>query len=750
MRILKKAAACLRTRTASFRRGERGNVAMLTGFMVVTMTLAVGGSVDLYNYETERRQAQTVVDRCVLAGSRASNGAETDQDIQDLINDCVQRQGLDTSRMVVQVIENTANTGVRHVRGTYRDKVPTSFMRLARINDLSMSAVSEARDQEQYAEVSLVLDLSASMTLDVSDTDARRRIDLMRVEAAKFVRRILANGGDVSTSINLVPYSQGVNIGKGMFDHLATKGGLTRNHDYTSCALIPFNSGEPPSVSAMVNGLRQLNPFIVFDPLQFHTYSYEDASNHGGLNPGDRAYVRRAVTDGDGTVTGYEDSVSIIDGNYRREFGDLVYIYGGRARPSYGGSYGYKGADEDVWVTKMRGWFPDKDTTGRMDGSTWSCAQDPHAYMLKPYLPQNARAAQGGNLPFVNVGGVDYPLYERELYDHITECDRVNLFGRSLRFYRKANNGWSIYYWADTTQDSGVPSAAFDEGRPWAPGTSSHAHCLWNDSEIAPDRVSRDDRLSRNGLEFLSPNGWEANQRGDLKIDNASGQTIYLSNDADELAGAIERMPVLSGTATDQAAAWGYALLDPEMRDHIADVFPDRKIGDEQSRQRPRDFFSESNNIGTSLPANSPARKTKKYLIILSDGVTYGIQNGTQPYPQYNYDHANASYYNPRTGNTVSKTTNVYSSNTARTQLQGVCDAADANGIIVYTIAFAMDDETGRNAMTNCASSSETGGTGPTPRPRDGPFASCRATHRWTSTPSRSASTAGRSSATST
>ena len=664
MSILKRLSKAARGRVARFGQSERGNIAIMTAFTVVTMTLTVGGSVDLFTYETERRRVQTIVDRCILLGSRVSNGAETERDIRRLVRDCGKRQGVKWQDFKVTILENNVSDGIRKVKGEYTAEMKTSFMQLAGIDSMQIRAESQAEDQEQYAEISLVLDLSASMVGPVSTTDERRRIDVLRAASQQFVTRLLANGGSASTSINLVPYSFQVNIGRDLFGRLATSStNLTRKQDYDSCAAISFSGNAMPTVSSAIANMEQ--------PNATYTFGAEFRHYFDGGRPSD-LLVRTNV-------------------QAPRYFSKYVQENGDNSDPIWG-NY------------TLKSYYLDRNTSNESDVRGTNCAPDPHAYLLEPYQPNLGVSEPSftNGLPWVTVGSRNLPLYRKAIAEHILECEHVERYKADPR--RKSNGQLQLYKQnGDTTNnDNGNRYYYYDYDDDPTP------HCEDPTPGSAPAPVVKDSSEAPDGIPVISQSVGEFVNREALKVDERTGAIIFNSNDETELADRIANLPVLSGTSTDQGAAWGYLLLHPDMRTHMGNARRSQ-IGDEPQNARPRDFYNPASgsSVGDSLPAAHPARKNKKYLIILSDGA---ISRNKQPAYEGgsgNYKDAAVDFYDYRDflGSQGSQT---YDKTAAQTQYESVCTEAKNNGVIVYTIAFALDDEDAKAALEKCASGDDT------------------------------------------
>ena len=637
MSIVQKIARRARMQVATMRRGERGNVAIMTGFTVVGMALMVGGTADVYRYESERRRVQSVFDRCVLTAARAGHdqasnltGAAAETAIRDMAKACMTAQDVTPPPDANFTITDNQNDGIRGVTAFGEYPLETTFLRLANIDELSVGIESSAFDTEQYSEVSLVLDVSSSMRNSVGDDDARRRMDALKPAAKEFVRKLLRNNdpNDPATTINIVPYNQNVSIGQGMMDVL----NIDRKHWYSSCVEFPMD--------------RNSNSFVQGVPSSFSQFTQ--------VTP----YVNKWATEKHSRF-GHEEDPRKSDNNY--------YYH------------------ENAW----EGDYENRDTSKPRLQEWWHCPDDPHAYMVKPYEPRNVKAGDGkpnSATIALKIDGVirTYPFYRDELYDHIVECE--NLMDRKKK-------------------DSGGRTAPIDSSADY----EGYKRCEWNNGEseaayMRPKNKSVWPRSERYGTRLYN--------EGHLRLDLGDHSITYMSTDEDELLAKIDALAPATGTATDYGVKWGYMLLHPDFNRYIRSAStgaaPAIRISPE-ARNRPRQFnladpsqgVGGSNlfvpRSGTLTAEQQKARKTKKFLIILTDGDTYGRKwpdDEDMTKPNFAYDGEDVPEHNEA------------SATAARNRVQSVCDEAKANGIRIYTIALSMDSESGRKALSDCAADS--------------------------------------------
>jgi Flp pilus assembly protein TadG len=137
-------------------------------------------------------------------------------------------------------------------------------------------------------------------------------------------------------------------------------------------------------------------------------------------------------------------------------------------------------------------------------------------------------------------------------------------------------------------------------------------------------------------------------------------QSVFLSNDRENLKRRVDRLDAGGNTGLDVATAWGARALDPAWRGDLGGDFADR-------------------------PAAYDDDETIKVLVVMTDGA------------------ATAQYRRVwRSGRWRDDT--LYNAATARSNMASACDEAEGKGVQIYTIAFQLEGETNRNLMRNCAS----------------------------------------------
>ncbi|MGV3549111.1 pilus assembly protein TadG-related protein [Rhizobium sp.] len=209
---------------------------MMVAVLTLPMSLAAGGALDLVAQERARVRLQDTLDRGVLAAA----ALDQTQDSKALVASYLKNiPGIATASVTVTDQKQLA---FRKVTGTVSMPYSTVFLRIAGIKQLNVVAKSTAQEARQNIELSMVLDISGSML----DNGGMTQL----IPAAKsFLDVILGSASSRKvTSVSIVPFAGGVNIGEKPFNYLVSSVLYTRRHNKSSCFELlsaDFDAGTP-------------------------------------------------------------------------------------------------------------------------------------------------------------------------------------------------------------------------------------------------------------------------------------------------------------------------------------------------------------------------------------------------------------------------------------------------------------------------------------------------------------------------
>jgi Flp pilus assembly protein TadG len=186
-------------------------------FMILIM-FAIGGiGVDLMHHEMKRTRLQAVADRAVLAA------ADLDQPLPPA---AVVQDYFDKSGMGEYVSSVNVDQGLnyRTVTVDATSTMKTQFMGSMGVTHLNIPATSTAEEKVNKVEISMVLDISGSMS-------SNNKMPNLKDAAGVFLDTVLKPENADLISVNVIPYTAQVNAGDLIFDEL----NINRRHEYSFC-----------------------------------------------------------------------------------------------------------------------------------------------------------------------------------------------------------------------------------------------------------------------------------------------------------------------------------------------------------------------------------------------------------------------------------------------------------------------------------------------------------------------------------
>ncbi len=223
-----------------FHRDEEGAITAFILVMFLLMVVAGGMAVDFMRHEAERVRLQDAIDRGVLSATSFeqldSSGNEYNAPY-DVVASYLSAEGYDMSdtNFVLAVNPDPSNSqGQRRIDAGALYDINTFFLRLINIPTLTVAAVSSAETRYSDLELSLVLDVSGSMSWPAAGQGqpGDPRIDDLIVAAHAFIDAIVTPQNEDKTSVSIIPFSANVNPGELLANQIP---GYDRWHNYSSC-----------------------------------------------------------------------------------------------------------------------------------------------------------------------------------------------------------------------------------------------------------------------------------------------------------------------------------------------------------------------------------------------------------------------------------------------------------------------------------------------------------------------------------
>ncbi|MEM9725922.1 MAG: TadE/TadG family type IV pilus assembly protein [Pseudomonadota bacterium] len=194
-------------------RDRRGAFNTLFAVALPTALLMTGAGVDLARTLNSKQTLTRALESAALASAslRNVNDARTLIDEYIVANASHDAYLANTLQLSIDT-RNSLNSRLTELTATA--SVPTFFLGVIGIDEVDITASVSAFEATQDIEISMVLDVSTSMS--------GGRLSNLKIAATDFVETMLRDDRADYTSINLVPFGGTVNIGRDLFDELAT------------------------------------------------------------------------------------------------------------------------------------------------------------------------------------------------------------------------------------------------------------------------------------------------------------------------------------------------------------------------------------------------------------------------------------------------------------------------------------------------------------------------------------------------
>jgi len=260
-----------------FKRDERGVFSIFIVMIFTTLILVGGAAIDFIRYEAVRSSIQYNLDRAVLA---AASMRQT-QDPSDVVLDYMSKVETLSSFNVQMDGDNTSvSATARRVSATATADISTYFLRLAGVSTMTVSAASKAAEQIPNLEISLVLDVSGSMSWGA--TGGGTKLAALKLAANSFIDTLVTNTAEGSTTtVSIVPYATNVSVPQNMWDLYTTE----NLHNSSRCAIFPSGDFSTAAIST-TSTLRQLQHYSWRGGLQTGlVYDYCNTAAYSEIMP---------------------------------------------------------------------------------------------------------------------------------------------------------------------------------------------------------------------------------------------------------------------------------------------------------------------------------------------------------------------------------------------------------------------------------------------------------------------------------
>jgi Flp pilus assembly protein TadG len=205
-------------RALKFVRDESGVMIAFSVFFFLIILILAGIGVDFMHFEMKRTRLQNTLDRAVLAAADLQQPLDASAVVQDYID----KAGLDATLTSAPQVNSGLN--FKDVYADAQLNVPTQFIHMLGINELTAPASAAAKEAIEGIEVVMVLDVSGSMGWD-------NKLVNLKPAAREFVDTVLGLAPTGKVTISIVPYNTQVNAGADLLSHY----NVSTEQTYSNC-----------------------------------------------------------------------------------------------------------------------------------------------------------------------------------------------------------------------------------------------------------------------------------------------------------------------------------------------------------------------------------------------------------------------------------------------------------------------------------------------------------------------------------
>ncbi|MDX1737702.1 MAG: Tad domain-containing protein, partial [Alphaproteobacteria bacterium] len=205
---MRKFFTYLKAMLSSFMVNQAGSAMVMLALSMVPLITVVAIGVDVSRAYMVKSRLSSALDAASLAGGRAFYMDHRDQDIHMLFDANFPSGYLDASLSNLTIDVNT-NDEILYLKRSAT--IPTTFMKLVNINEITVSSEAEIHRRKNALDVVLAIDMSGSMSYSASGGGTR-------IEAARDAANILVDvlfGSETTKDllqIGLVPWNSKVNV----------------------------------------------------------------------------------------------------------------------------------------------------------------------------------------------------------------------------------------------------------------------------------------------------------------------------------------------------------------------------------------------------------------------------------------------------------------------------------------------------------------------------------------------------------
>jgi Flp pilus assembly protein TadG len=197
----------------SFRRSERGTIAVLFALLSVPLFAMVGGAIDVLRAQSVHSALQDVADTAIIAAAARmpvpnESTEQTREALTDIVNAYYDANSTAKNGAELTALDVSLDPATDVVEVQINADVPMTFMNIVGIEDIEVGVRAAAkRARPGPLNMALVLDITESMKFYVS---GKAKIDSMKEAAADLVDAVMVHSG---VKVGVMPFLHYVNIG---------------------------------------------------------------------------------------------------------------------------------------------------------------------------------------------------------------------------------------------------------------------------------------------------------------------------------------------------------------------------------------------------------------------------------------------------------------------------------------------------------------------------------------------------------
>ncbi|MBK8198379.1 MAG: hypothetical protein IPK75_08405 [Acidobacteria bacterium] len=240
----------LKTLTGALGASRRGNVAMLTAFLIPAILALVGIAVDTQNTVRQKSKVQAAVDSAVLAGAlqrqRGMNEEAVRADVRSYAQSMFDQQG---GGLACEPLTVSFDAESQDIAGSVRCEQPTYLTQLMGFDEMTFKVEATSTYGIGVVDVSFIFDVSGSM-------NSYDRLPQLKTAASAAFDELLPDDRERDGSVRIAIASYNNSLNAGPYLNAVTDSRLMSADSSNSAALANYNSYNDRRMTDSATGKR--------------------------------------------------------------------------------------------------------------------------------------------------------------------------------------------------------------------------------------------------------------------------------------------------------------------------------------------------------------------------------------------------------------------------------------------------------------------------------------------------------------